>query len=272
MLPSHLFDYSSLYRAATAMEGNQIVQQMFLTTPFEVDFHFLLQKRNNGMNQTRRKENASVCSTPTNTSWQEVSDALEDAKYRFQERFQQTFLNASHKQTMDILGDNKGITSLRFHVSTLQWTEDQLQTAQYALGNMLSSITYMQGTSQVFDNESGQIITKPRSTGLSIVSDRPDHAQGYLWDDGFHQQLIRFWDMKWTMKILSSWYNKTNMDGWIPRQMVIGDEVRWSARYKSRCENFVILTSAFGLMAVLVLLLVPQTVLMATDSWDSKSA
>jgi Glycosyl hydrolase family 63 N-terminal domain len=38
-LPPHLFDPSSLYRAETVLVGNQIVQQLFLTTPFQIDFN-----------------------------------------------------------------------------------------------------------------------------------------------------------------------------------------------------------------------------------------
>mmetsp|Transcript_5436 Transcript_5436/g.10217 ORF Transcript_5436/g.10217 Transcript_5436/m.10217 type:complete len:400 (-) Transcript_5436:222-1421(-) len=57
--------------------------------------------------------------------------------------------------------------------------------------------------------------------------------KGYLWDEGFHQQLVRLWDLDWTLKILKSWFGKTDELGWIPRQMIIGAEVRWSARPSS---------------------------------------
>jgi mannosyl-oligosaccharide glucosidase len=228
-LPPHLFDNSSLYRAATPKKGNQIVQQVFLNTPFEIDFHFVLQMKLDGEPIQRKMTSVTAdnrtCVMPTTSRWQEVTEALDDAHLHFQKRFHETFVDPRTNH-------NKTIRSLLGHNSTQKWTDDYFQTAQYALGNMLSSITYMHGTSQVFDNLSGQIITSQhRSTSFAIVSDRPDHAQGYLWDDGFHQQLVRFWDMEWTLKILTSWYDKTDIDGWIPRQMIIGHEVQWSARY-----------------------------------------
>lgn len=61
-LPPHLFDPSSLYRAETALVGNQIVQQLFLTTPFQVDVHLnlLLHSSNSG-----KVQNVSKC----HSSW-----------------------------------------------------------------------------------------------------------------------------------------------------------------------------------------------------------
>lgn len=54
-----------------------------------------------------------------------------------------------------------------------------------------------------------------------------------MWDDGFQQQLVRHWDYEWSLTILRSWYSQTDIDGWIPRQLILGDEVRWSARSSS---------------------------------------
>jgi mannosyl-oligosaccharide glucosidase len=54
-----------------------------------------------------------------------------------------------------------------------------------------------------------------------------------MWDDGFQQQLVRYWDTEWSLKVLGSWYSQADDTGWIPRQLILGDEVRWSARSSS---------------------------------------
>lgn len=217
-LPPRLFDPSSLYRSATAMRGNQIVQQIFLSTPFQVDFHLRLQL----------KTNRSLTMSKCHSSWEEVTVALHRAQSNFQSRFEDTFIN----EPRDATRQNDSVSSHR-RTSSLPWTQEQIRTAQYALGNLLSSISYMHGTSQIYDNATKGIRSGPLTAGWTIVPDRPDHAQGYLWDDGFHQQLVHYWDIDWTMEILKSWYDKTDEQGWIPRQMIIGDETRWSARPSS---------------------------------------
>ncbi|KAG7364833.1 glycosyl hydrolase family 63 protein [Nitzschia inconspicua] len=209
-LPPHLFDASSLYRAETVLVGNQIVQQLFLTTPFQVDFHLRLHESKYAASHD------SLCQP----SWEEVTTASNEARHRFQRRFKNIFMG----------GRQTEVSSIHRRMSSLEWTREQIRMAQYALGNMLSSISYMHGTSQIYDS-----VTKGIRTGLgwTIVPDRPDHAQGYLWDDGFHQQLMHLWDMDWAEEILGSWYGMADEQGWIPRQMILGDEARWSARPSS---------------------------------------
>lgn len=218
-LPPHLFDPASLYRAETVLTGNQVVQQIFLNVPFEMDFHFELLQPLSSMTESKR---GSVVSNAT--SLDHITKALNFARDASEQRFRETFVKDD----------------------TRQWSEEELDTGRYALGNLLSSITYMHGDQQIYDLKAGSVISPPemsKLTGITIVPDRPDHAQGYLWDDGFHQQLVRHWDLDWSLSILKSWFTKAFNgtaengkqidDGWIPRQLILGDEVRWSARPSS---------------------------------------
>lgn len=225
-LPPHLFDPSSLYRAETALVGNQIVQQLFLTTPFQVDVHLNL------LLSLQSSNNGALDNVPSqcHSSWDSTTASIDTARRRFQERFGDVFLSHHHHKSHT----NKDELSLaRRHLSVQEWTKEQIEMAQYALGNMLSSISYMHGASQIYDNVTQSVTWGPVTSGWTIVPDRPDHAQGYLWDDGFHQQLVHHWDMEWTMEILRSWYDEADDQGWIPRQMILGDEARWSARPSS---------------------------------------
>lgn len=108
-----------------------------------------------------------------------------------------------------------------------EWSKDQIATAQYALGNMLGSMTYMYGDRQVFKDD--LVFSQAKTSMFVIVPDRPDHGQGFMWDEGFHQHLVSVWNMNLTQEIISSWFNQTEDDGWIARQQLLGDEIRWSA-------------------------------------------
>jgi Glycosyl hydrolase family 63 C-terminal domain len=223
-LPPHLFDPSSLYRSATVMTGNQIVQQAFLMSPFQVDFYLNLQTNS-----------PTSAWTMCHSGWQEATTtALKKARSNFQSRFKDIFINRQQQKRQQDVTTHSDMVAWHRRTSILpSWTNDQIQTAQYALGNMLGSISYMHGKSQIYDHETKSIRYGPMTAGWTIVPDRPDHAQGYLWDDGFHQQLVHFWDMDWSLEILRSWYDKTDGQGWIPRQLIIGDPARWSARPSS---------------------------------------
>ena len=97
------------------------------------------------------------------------------------------------------------------------WTDAQLATGKYALSNMLGSMTYMHGDRMIFKN--GTVVKEANSTLFAVVPDRPDHAHGFMWDEGFHQHLISVWNMNLTMDIIESWFNQTDQKtGWICRE------------------------------------------------------
>lgn len=61
---------------------------------------------------------------------------------------------------------------------------------------------------------------------FSSVPSRPFFPRGFLWDEGFHLMPIADWDMDLTLEIIKSWYNLMDEDGWIAREMILGDEAR----------------------------------------------
>ena len=211
-LPPHLFDPQSLYRAATTRTGNQGVLQVFYEVPFTLDVHFTYEVERDGGEdlsvdeQDRRSlEQDRTSEAPT------VTAALLRASEQWHRRFLATFA-PSHAQA---------------------WSPEELTTAQYALGNMLGSLTYMDGDRQLLVDEE-VVVPSDSSTLLAIVPDRPNHAQGFFWDEGFHQHLVSLWDRNLTFSIVQSWFAQMDEDtGWIARQQMLGNENRWGARPSS---------------------------------------
>ncbi|KAF3852368.1 hypothetical protein F7725_005723 [Dissostichus mawsoni] len=48
----------------------------------------------------------------------------------------------------------------------------------------------------------------------------------FLWDEGFHQLLLSKWDPQVTRESIAHWIDLINMEGWIPREQILGDEAR----------------------------------------------
>jgi hypothetical protein len=209
-LPPHLFDPTNLYRAATAKTGNQVLQQVFFTLPFEVDIHFLHHQQHHrsddvlSTHESKRgavddddEETELVVKEGTVTSmrskddeWDRVTTALDNARNDFVRVFSKTFIKKpqSQQQRQDpatrssterrTAATNIGSSNLSSFSSSSSWSGGQIRTGHYALGNMLSSITYMHGDRLVYEIETDRIVSQPSHSGWTVVPDRPDHAQG----------------------------------------------------------------------------------------------
>ncbi|XP_057949553.1 mannosyl-oligosaccharide glucosidase GCS1 [Malania oleifera] len=99
-----------------------------------------------------------------------------------------------------------------------------------AIGNMLGGIGYFYGQSK---------ISVPRNSNLkngdnfvsywpaelyTAVPSRSFFPRGFLWDEGFHQLLIWRWDIRICLDIIGHWLDLVNIDGWIPREQILGAE------------------------------------------------
>lgn len=117
--------------------------------------------------------------------------------------------NSRFKDTFNL--DNKG------------YTQASLDMAKVALSNMLGSVGYWHGYNKVALPKGETALYGPHSL-ISAVPSRPFFPRGFLWDEGFHNMLICKFDPDLTIQIMTSWLNTMNEDGWIPREMILGEE------------------------------------------------
>ncbi|KAJ9549525.1 hypothetical protein OSB04_022068 [Centaurea solstitialis] len=105
------------------------------------------------------------------------------------------------------------------------------EVGKAAIGNLLGGIGYFYGQSRILYPQPSK---QHRSGGDSIlywpaelytaVPSRPFFPRGFLWDEGFHQLLIWRWDKHISLDIVGHWLDLMNIDGWIPREQILGAE------------------------------------------------
>ncbi|KAL8201349.1 hypothetical protein R6Q57_012688 [Mikania cordata] len=107
---------------------------------------------------------------------------------------------------------------------------ESLEVGKAAVGNLLGGIGYFYGQSKILfpqpskhQSDSDSILYWPAELYTAVPS-RPFFPRGFLWDEGFHQLLIWRWDTHISMDIIGHWLDLMNIDGWIPREQILGAE------------------------------------------------
>uniref|UniRef100_A0A914I6Y3 Mannosyl-oligosaccharide glucosidase n=1 Tax=Globodera rostochiensis TaxID=31243 RepID=A0A914I6Y3_GLORO len=98
--------------------------------------------------------------------------------------------------------------------------------ARVALSSLLGGIGVWHGDSLVKTDNSEQIRPYGPLSLISAVPSRPFFPRGFLWDEGFHNLVIRHFDPQLTLQIFASWLDSMNIDGWMPREMILGLEAQ----------------------------------------------
>ncbi|KAL8867841.1 MAG: hypothetical protein Q9174_005396 [Haloplaca sp. 1 TL-2023] len=110
--------------------------------------------------------------------------------------------------------------------------------SQYLVSNLMGGVGFFHGNAKIETSASppyGETIkagdpTNVQDKGpyqlLSAVPSRPFFPRGFLWDEGYHLQVMMHWDMDFAMTIVQSWFDLMDDDGWIAREQILGPEAR----------------------------------------------
>ncbi|KAG8041178.1 hypothetical protein G9C98_002166 [Cotesia typhae] len=111
-----------------------------------------------------------------------------------------------------------------FKLTEKGFKEDVIEFAKYGFSNLIGSIGYFYGSSQVQSVHTKSPVPYWKAPLYTGVPSRSFFPRGFLWDEGFHGLLVATWDLDIEMDIMSHWFDLMNSEGWIPREMILGSE------------------------------------------------
>lgn len=167
-------------------DANFIATQVTGRIPFEIEISY---------------ESGSFINRVDKLTGQNYDRALEMHRQLFDEKFEKVFKLRS-----------KG------------FTEEEIKFAKMALSNMMGSIGYFYGSSQVQSQYTKGPVPYWKAPLYTSVPSRSFFPRGFLWDEGFHGLLISIWDLEIELDIINHWFDLMNIEGWIPREMILGQE------------------------------------------------
>ncbi|XP_076871767.1 mannosyl-oligosaccharide glucosidase [Brachyhypopomus gauderio] len=170
------------------IESDFVVHQVTVQTPFQIEVLF---------------ESGSFRDRPNQLVGSVLTEELESHKAAFDAKFERTF----------------GLQAKRF-------TQGQVKFSKAALSNMLGGMGYFFGQSIVQSVYNEHPLLYPEGALFTAVPSRSFFPRGFLWDEGFHQLLLSKWDPRVTREAVAHWLDLINVEGWIPREQILGDEAR----------------------------------------------
>ena len=185
------------YGASSLLEdSNFIAYQVSGVLPFQFDVMFESESFRQSFQSINRKN-------PEELTGAIFDSELDTFQTKFSDKFEQVF-----------------------KLKEKNYSDKALAAAQSALSNMLGGIGFFTGQSIVQSlNNKDPVLYWPANLYTAVPS-RSFFPRGFLWDEGFHNLLISQWDLDITRDILAHWLDLMNIEGWIPREVILGDEAR----------------------------------------------
>lgn len=167
---------------------NFLAYQATFTLPFEMEVVF---------------ESGSFAYRPNRLVGETLTKELKAQNLKFDERLEKTF-----------------------GLKKKGYSDEELIFAKAALSNLLGGVGYFFGSSMVQSQYNPEPIKYWPAPLYTAVPSRSFFPRGFLWDEGFHNLLICQWDASMCQDIIAHWLDLMNVEGWIPREQILGVEAR----------------------------------------------
>ncbi|KAJ0169809.1 hypothetical protein K1T71_014415 [Dendrolimus kikuchii] len=112
----------------------------------------------------------------------------------------------------------------KFKLNERGYSKKHINIAKHALSNMVGGIGYFYGAGRVQSQYTREPVPYWRAPLYTAVPSRSFFPRGFLWDEGFHGLLISKWSPMIFLDIASHWLDLINVEGWIPREQILGAE------------------------------------------------
>ncbi|XP_052754683.1 mannosyl-oligosaccharide glucosidase [Galleria mellonella] len=112
----------------------------------------------------------------------------------------------------------------KFQLAAKGYSEEDIAIARAAMSNMIGGIGYFYGAGRVRSQYTREPVPYWRAPLYTAVPSRSFFPRGFLWDEGFHGLLIGSWSPEIQMDIAAHWLDLINVEGWIPREQILGAE------------------------------------------------
>ncbi|KAM3955537.1 LOW QUALITY PROTEIN: mannosyl-oligosaccharide glucosidase [Aphomia sociella] len=112
----------------------------------------------------------------------------------------------------------------KFKLAEKGYPEEDVAIARAAMSNMIGGVGYFYGAGRVQSQYTREPVPYWRAPLYTGVPSRSFFPRGFLWDEGFHGLLIGRWSPDLQMDIAAHWLDLINVEGWIPREQILGAE------------------------------------------------
>lgn len=113
-----------------------------------------------------------------------------------------------------------------FELAAKGFGDAEISFAKAVFSNLVGGISYFYGKSKVISRDIAKPVDYWEASLYTAVPSRSFFPRGFLWDEGFHQLLVAHWDTTITKDVIAHWLDLMNVEGWIPREQILGEEAR----------------------------------------------
>ncbi|XP_059484928.1 mannosyl-oligosaccharide glucosidase-like isoform X1 [Neocloeon triangulifer] len=123
-------------------------------------------------------------------------------------------------------GDFKNKFEKVFRLKDKGYSAEDISSAKATFSNLLGGIGYFYGSSLVMSKYTEEPRSYWKAPLYTAVPSRSFFPRGFLWDEGFHELLVSTWDLDISLDVIAHWLDLMNIEGWIPREQILGEEAR----------------------------------------------